>query len=228
MGSFGRGCSYGDHGGPSLSQVQDQPRKARPGLGPIDRYGWQSKAPYPGFAGTSPRGGRFRTPRSSPSGGSGAKRRRGLVCIPQSRLPREGGERGRLKTNKALTQPSPTGRGLIGSSPRPPGGEGWVRGITPTFYAAFPANAGLQMAASGLCVCVCVPACAGNREKGERYFPSIASNASKITSIPAPAFDPSTVKTRRQVRAPLRPWNRPSMWRVMWASGTPVSSWAST
>ena len=213
-----RGCSKND---PSVCKVLDPRLRGERGRGNKTR-------PPSTLRATSPRGGRSSALKSSPSGGSSPKGRRGSCLHPPIRSPREGGERGRLKTNKALTQPSPTGRGLIGSNPRPPGGEGWVRGITPTFYAAFPANAGLQMAASRLCVCVWVPACAGNREKGERYFPSIASNASKITSIPAPAFDPSTVKTRRQVRAPLRPWNRPSMWRVMWASGTPVSSWAST
>jgi len=206
MGSFGRGCSYGDHGGPSLSQVQDQPRKARPRLAPIDLCGDSDKEPPTPASPVLPPEGEDLERQDLPPLGEVARSDEGVLFVsPNPVFPREGGERGRLKTNKALTQTSPTGRGLIGSSPRPPGGEGWVRGITPTVYAAFPANAGHQMAASGLCVCVWVPACAGNREKGERYFPSIASSAAKITSIPAPAFDPSTVKTRRQVRAPLRP-----------------------
>ena len=45
------------------------------------KRGWL-KTPYPGYAGTSPRGGRFRCRGSSPSGGSGPEGRRGPYFTP--------------------------------------------------------------------------------------------------------------------------------------------------
>ena len=56
--------------------------------------GRHPKSPYPGCAGTSPRGGRFALFRASPSGGSGPKGRRGPCFLYRRpiRVPRESGD----------------------------------------------------------------------------------------------------------------------------------------
>ena len=51
-----------------------------------------------------------------------------------------------------------------------------------------------------------------------------AASASSTTSTPAPGFVAPTVRMRRHVRAPGTPWNRPSIWRVMYDRRVPFSS----
>ena len=79
------------------------------------------------------------------------------------------------ETNKALTQPSPTGRGLIGSSPRPPGGEGLSEGVTstphPFILILSPSKDEDVPRTIRRSAKVWVPAFAGKTEEGENKAP---------------------------------------------------------